>query len=57
MTATFIKVKVYQRSVGKKCLHCGRNATVRALRVNDKDGPKMPVVYCLEHARARGCVT
>jgi hypothetical protein len=56
MTATFIRVRVHRRSIGKECMHCGRSATVTALRVTDKGGPKMPVRYCAEHADLRGCV-
>lgn len=48
----FTKVKAYKRGIGKSCLHCGRSATVTAIRV--KGRLKMPVRYCHEHADMRG---
>lgn len=54
MVTRFIKVKVHKRSIGKWCQHCHTSATVTALRRQDRF--KMPVWYCLDHAKQRGAV-
>lgn len=53
METTFVKVKVYKRSAGKRCLHCGSLATVTAFR-KGSNGVKLPVRYCAKHAEVRG---
>lgn len=52
MNVRFVKVKHHTRPVGKRCMHCGRPATVTATR---KDGKyRLSVWYCDEHAEMRG---
>ena len=53
-TTTFVGVKSYQRPIGKKCMHCGRPATVTATRKSN--GFRLAVRYCDEHAAMRGAV-
>ena len=46
----YIAVKRPKRSIGKQCMHCGKPATVLAIRkMHDH---KMRVVYCESHATA-----
>ena len=47
----FTHVKTYQSTIGRLCMHCGRQATTTAVR---KDGKfVMDVRYCDEHAEVR----
>lgn len=59
MTA-YTHVKEYQRTIGKRCMHCGRSATVRAyLRTRKPHGSgyfKLPVRFCREHAVQVGAI-
>lgn len=50
----FTYVKVHKRSVGKRCMHCGRPATVTALRVSPRSKFKLNVRYCQVHAEELG---
>lgn len=44
----FIHVRRYKRSIGKRCMHCGRPATTTAMR-KTAGGKKLAVRYCHEH--------
>ena len=49
-TYRYIAVKRYQRSVGKRCQHCAKPATVVAIRKRLSNGMRMPVRFCGLHA-------
>jgi hypothetical protein len=49
-TYRYLAVKRYKRSIGKLCLHCGRPATVVAIRKRESNGMRMPVRFCALHA-------
>lgn len=50
----FIYVKQYRRPIGRRCMHCGRPATVTAV---DNGGKfRHEVRYCEEHARQEGAI-
>ena len=49
---TFVKVQRHRRSVGRACMHCGKSATVTAIR--KRNGMRLAVRYCDEHAQMRG---
>ena len=53
MTTKFTHIKHHSRSIGRDCMHCGRPATVTAVRKQDNK-LKLPVRYCDEHAEIRG---
>lgn len=55
MPRKYINVKVYVKSIGKQCLHCGRPAMVRA--IDKGTGFRVPVRYCIEHAIEFGAIT
>jgi len=54
MTATFSQVEIHTAPIGRQCLHCGRPATVTALRVGDRH--RLPVEFCVEHAAIAGAI-
>lgn len=49
-----IYVKTHKRPVGRRCMHCGRPATVTAVRDDGKF--KLNVRYCHEHAVEVGAI-
>lgn len=55
MTTKFIKVREHKNGIGRTCLHCGRAATVTAVR-KQENRFVLPVRYCEEHAIVRGVI-
>lgn len=47
MSSTFVKVRRYSNPIGQSCMHCGRPATTKAIRVNEL---RLAVAYCDLHA-------
>jgi hypothetical protein len=46
-----INVKQFARPIGRRCMHCGRPATVTATRrAAGRGGLRLDVRYCAEHA-------
>ena len=57
MTERFVHVRRPARGTGRRCMHCGRPATVTAERVIRWEPGKvhrLEVRYCDEHATRRG---
>ena len=54
MTATFSGVEIHTAPIGRRCLHCGRAATVTALRLDERH--RLPVKFCIEHAAIAGAI-
>lgn len=49
MSASHVHVKTYQRPIGRRCMHCGKPATVTATRKTG-GGFRFDVRYCGDHA-------
>lgn len=51
-----VHVKTHKRSVGRRCLHCGRPATVTGIAIVGKGKWRLPVRYCQLHAVEMGAI-
>ena len=52
-----VNVRTFKRSTGRSCMHCGRPATVTAVRIRTQGKNRMEVRYCADHYELAAAVT